>query len=276
MEKISEHAMHPNQIRFSFAHMDFSNGFVLLTGNFRGKPKRKGKNGILSQVEPNIFVKAIIIRKKSSSSTSYVSLCDDLIDLELPIAVQMWQQVGGICIVESLSSTENLCFLASEPEGNIVLLEYRFRVCSEDSRCVISQTAKRAKHEETLENDSSKPMEMEQIACHVLPPAHGFGKLKHLAANRQVNSLACGMFDNAKAESYKAVNTKAVSMSCDGIYTAIACTNGVIGLWNGQNASMVALFGLHEKNSPISSLAFSEKASCLLVARQDGSVDMWK
>ena len=64
-------------------------------------------------------------------------------------------------------------------------------------------------------------------------------------------------------------------MSCDGIYTAIACTNGVIGLWNGQNASMVALFGLQyfklvhhlssdqlrnsEKNSPISSLAFSEK-----------------
>ena len=202
MEKISEHAMHPNQTRSSFAHMDFSNGVVLLTGNFRGKPKRKGKNGILSQVEPNIFVKAIIIRKKSSSSTSYVSLCDDLIDLELPIAVQMWQQVSDICVVESPSSTENLCFLASKPEGNIVLLEYRFRSCSEDSRVVISPTAKRAKLEETLENDSSKPMEMEQIACHVLPPAYGFGKLKHLAANRQVNSLACGMFDNAVSTTF--------------------------------------------------------------------------
>eukprot|EP00960_Hanusia_phi_P070924 767429-Hanusia_phi.AAC.7 len=197
LHKVADHRIHQNETKSSLSQMDFSNGHVLFTGTFRGKAKRKGKNGILSQVEPNIFVKAQIIRESASCPNQFAPINDDLFDLELPVAVQMWQQVGGICIVQSLNETDNLCFLASEPDGNIVLLDYSVQCSKEDSIALNSQSTKKAKRDPVIDIGRSKNITLEQVACQVLPPAHGFGKLKHLAAQSDGNSIACGMFDNA-------------------------------------------------------------------------------
>ena len=167
------------------------------------KRKRESK-GLLSQINPGVFVLACEMDVNADHSTSRRSMCD----VDLPSVMATWETYGGLVVVKTASDGGGSVVLLADSDGQVVrwTLEERrkasqnFTPQEPPSINYQRRSTRGASSGEPVADYGSRVVEVAR--CSILPPAAGYGKLRRLVSCGPNDRFVVGALHQAVREQF--------------------------------------------------------------------------
>jgi len=186
-------------------HLALRGGLVLAAGQSRVAKRRREKKGVVSQINPGVFVLACDV---GSGGVGVLGETRDgamphalvMTDVELPSIMAMWERLSGIATVVRAGGR---VVLLADTEGQVVRWTLEDRKNSADATPAVLQSprgavSRPARGSSGCERASDcAPPNIVIARCATLPPATGYGQLKNITTCGQDDRYVVGAAQQA-------------------------------------------------------------------------------